>query len=91
MVMKTLNGTIAREQIQCRADNGKVGSFLITGADRRVSPVFDSLTELYTWARENGWKSDSGAYVYFFKADKPEVPSERLFLSMKELRGKNKN
>ena len=57
-------GTIAREFIQCADETGKVGSFLATNAKRRVSPTFNSLAELYTWANENDWLSEGGARVY---------------------------
>lgn len=59
-----LRGTIAREFIQCPDQNGVVGSFLATNANRQVSPTFPNLVELYAWARDNGWKQEAGAYIY---------------------------
>ncbi len=61
---ENVRGTIAREFIQCRADNGELGDFLATNANRRVSPVFQDLPSLYTWASANGWKAQAGAYIY---------------------------
>lgn len=47
--------------VQCRTDAGQVGTFLSSGKEVggwvAISPVFDSLVELYPWMRANGWAS----------------------------------
>lgn len=48
--------------VQCRTDAGEVGTFLTDGkgkGDRRpISPVCDSLHDLWPWMRANGWTLD---------------------------------
>lgn len=64
------NGTIAREAVQCvDASTQELGDWLYTGDSilYRVSPVFKRLPELYEWAKQNGWKSEAGAFIYHSK------------------------
>jgi hypothetical protein len=61
---RELTGTIAREFIQCADKNGRTGDFLATNAKRQVSPTFDNLGDLYTWANKNDWMPEGGARVY---------------------------
>lgn len=54
-----------RIAVQCTAACGTVGTFLFTEKDEQgrrvpISPVFDSLAELYPWMRANGWESVPG-------------------------------
>jgi hypothetical protein len=46
--------------IQCHESKGKLGSFLFDPTwlpvRKAVSPVFDSLVDLYDWCRVNDWQ-----------------------------------
>lgn len=45
--------------IQCIAPDGTTGTFFKTEQGELVSPVFISLTELYPWAEQNGFRFDT--------------------------------
>lgn len=51
---------IAHVAIQCQSIDGKIGDFLYSGESHKagapLSPVFKSLSELYSWTRQNGWR-----------------------------------
>lgn len=43
--------------IQCRdRTTGKTGDFIHNGDFISISPVFDSLIQLYSWMRHHGWE-----------------------------------
>lgn len=53
--------------IQCKAPDGKVGTFISSSVSMPwipVSPVFNSLADLFPWLKTNGWKEhNSRAYI----------------------------
>ena len=50
----------ATMKVQCKDPDGNVGDFLFLD-DKRISPLFTSLAELYPWMKANGWKQDAQA------------------------------
>jgi hypothetical protein len=50
---------------QCVPDNGTTPKDFIAenGTRKPVSPLFDSLTELYIWMSENGWESTEQGWL----------------------------
>ena len=43
--------------IQCRdRTTGKTGDFVHNGNFIAISPIFDSLIQLYSWMRHHGWE-----------------------------------
>lgn len=52
--------------VQCRDSwSGKTGDFVFESSDgsrelrKTISPVFDSLAQLFPWMRENGFERDN--------------------------------
>ena len=45
--------------VQCATkETGEVGDFIHDGTGKTVSPVFTTLSLLFPWMKQNGWKLD---------------------------------
>lgn len=68
--MTKTTAQIADMAIHCTASTGETGCFLFSGDSVReqppVSPVFNSLVELFAWCQNNGWQSQTSELMSLY-------------------------